>query len=135
MRIYLGSCLSEASNDTHRVSRFVSSLPIALAAAWLLATPSVASRSPTTQAPAAWPYSDAAPVSPAAAIAHSLKFSATDAEDDGDDQDDPDDPNDTLAAADAFWWGAADLALRATQTQRERQPRLEAFADQVVQAA
>ena len=117
MRILLGQLSVRSICDTHRVSRFVSSLPIALAAAWLLlATPSVASRSPTTEAPAAWLYSDAAAVAPAAAIADSLKFSATDAEDDGEDQDDPDDPNDTLAAAGALWWAAADVAMQGIPT-------------------
>jgi hypothetical protein len=40
-------------------------------------------------------------------MTHPAKVAAIDEDEDGDDdQADPDDPNDTLAAADASWWGA-----------------------------
>ena len=101
-------------------------------AVWLVAgAAGVASVRPTIEpagAVAAGPYSDVTQV----VIMRQGKVAAIDDEEDGDDdQNDPDDPNDTLAAADAFWWGTADATLRASWTERERQPRSEALAKQV----
>lgn len=139
MRIYSAGFQPDVAGKTLRVSRFVFTVPVVVIAAWLVTgTANVASGRPTPQpagALAARPYSDVIQVSPAAVTARPAEVAAIDEEDGDDDQADPEDPNDTLAAADPFWWGVAEATLRATQTQRERQPRLEALADQVVQAA
>jgi hypothetical protein len=118
MRIYSAGFQPDVARKTPRVSRFVFTLPMVVITAWLFAgAASVASGRPTTQpagALAVRPYSDATQLSPAAVTAHPAKVAAIDEEDGDDDQADPDDPNDTLAAADAFWWGAADVTLRAS---------------------
>jgi hypothetical protein len=131
MRSYSAGFQPDVAGKTLRVSRFVSTVPMVVIAAWLVAGGTGVASDPTT----ARPRSDAAQASAAAAVSPA-KVAAIDEEDDGDDdQADPDDPNDTLAAADAFWWGAADVSLRTSQTERETPPRSEAFANQVVQAA
>jgi hypothetical protein len=125
MRIYSAGFQPDEARKTLRVSRFVSTVPMVVIAAWLVAGgASVASGRPTTQPArvlAARPYSDVTQVSPAAVTARPAKVAAIDEEDGDDDQADPDDPNDTLAAADALWWVAADATMRASQTKRERQ--------------
>jgi hypothetical protein len=113
MRICSTGLQPAEARKTLRVLRFVSTVLIVVIAGWLVAGgASVASCHPTTQsagAPATGPYSDVTALFPAVLTARPAKVAAIDEEEDGDDdQADPADPNDTLAAADAFWWGAAD---------------------------
>ncbi len=136
MRIYSAGFQPDVVRKTIWIPRFVSTVVKVVITVWLVAgAAGVASVRPTTQpagAVAGGPYSDVTQV----VITRQGKVAAIDDEEDGDDdQNDPDDPNDTLAAADAFWWGAADATLRASWTERERQPRSEALANQAVQAA
>jgi hypothetical protein len=138
MRICSTGLQPAEARKTLRVLRSVSTAPIVVIAAWLVAGwANVGSGRTTTQpagALATGPYSDITALFPAALTARPAKFAAIDEEEDGgdDDQADPVDPNDTLAAADAFWWGAVDATLGATQSERERRPRLDSFVDQVV---
>jgi hypothetical protein len=137
MRICSTGLQPAEARKTLRVLRSVSTAPIVVIAAWLVAGgANVASGRTTTQpagALATGPYSDVTALFPAALTARPAKFAAIDEEEDGDDdQADPVDPNDTLAAADAFWWRAVDATLGATQSERERRPRLNSFVDQVV---
>ena len=136
MRIYSAGFQPDVAGSTLRVSWFVFTVPVVVIAAWSVAgTANVASGRPTTQ-PAERlpprPYSDVIQASPAAVTARPAKVAAIDEEDGDDDQADPEDPNDTLAAADAFWWGAAEATLRPSQTEPETRPGSEAFASQVV---
>jgi hypothetical protein len=138
MRIYSAGFQPDMARNTLGVARFVSTVTIVVIAAWLVAgTANVASGRPTTQpaALAARPSFDVTQVSPTAVTARPAKVAAIDEEDGDDDQADPDDPNDTLAATDALWWGAADATMLTSLIERERQPRLEAFASQVLQTA
>jgi hypothetical protein len=139
MRICSAGFQLDVLRKTIRGSGFVSTVPKVVIAAWLVAgAASVASGRPTTQpagALAVWPYSDFTQAFPAAAMTRPAKVAAIDDEQDGDDdQDNPDDPNDTLAAAGGFSWGAAEASPRSSQAERERQPRFEAFTNQVVLA-
>lgn len=137
MRIYSAGFQPDVARKTIWISRFVSTVVKVVIAVWLVAgAAGVASGRLTTEpagAVAAGPYSDVTQV----VMMRQAKVAAIDDEEDGDDDDqnDPDDPNDTLAAADAFWWRTADATLRASWTERERQPRSEALAKHVVQAA
>lgn len=137
MRIYSAGFQPDVARSTLRVSWFVFTVPVVVIAAWLVAgTANVASGRPTPQPAGALaaqpPYFDVTQVSPAAVTARPAKVAAIDEEDGDDDQADPDDPNDTLAAADALWWVAADATMRASQTEPETRPGSEAFASQVV---
>jgi hypothetical protein len=136
MRICSASFQLVVSSKTHTLSGYVCPVPMAVIAIWLFGGASIAASCPSTQpaaAPAARPYSGVTQILLAAMTTRPAKVAAIDEDDGDDDQADPDDPNDTVAAADAFWRGTADV--RASQTERERQLCLEVFANRVVQAA
>jgi hypothetical protein len=117
MRIYSASFQPDVARKTRSVSGSVCAVAIVVVAIWLFAgAPGVASSYPRTQPAASLAArldSDVTQVFPAALTARPAQVAAIDEEDGDDDQADPDDPDDTLAAADAFWWGAADATLRA----------------------
>jgi hypothetical protein len=109
MRNYSSGLQPDVANPPPKVSRFVSAVPIVVIAAWLFAGAASLAGPPTrpVRAIATRPYSDVTQVFPGAVMTRSAKVAAIDEDEDGDDdQAAPDDPNDTLAAADASWWGA-----------------------------